>query len=117
MFRSLKTKKNGFSLLEVIIAALIFTISAAGLLTAISMTRRPAQTSTAKVQAMFRLKQTLDSLAGQVSAATWSDPASNLYPGVYTFSEGMYNITYAITYATADPNGPRKITADISFPD
>ena len=118
MFKSLKKKKLGFSLLEVIIAALIFSITAAGLLTAISLTRRPAQNSTAKVQAMFRLKQILDTLSGQVSANTWLDPASNLYPGTYSYPDGPYNITYTISLADpADVNGPRRINANIAYPD
>ena len=101
-------------------AAIIFTIPAAGLLTAISMTRIPAQDSTAKVQAMFRLKQLMDSLASQVSANTWNLPSSNLYnkAAEYTFSDGVYNITYLVTAVNAlDPNSPRTVTANISYPD
>ena len=118
MFKTLKKKKNGFTLLEVIIAAIIFTITAAGLLTAISMTRRPAQESTAKVQAMFRLKQLMDSLASQVSANTWNWVSSNLAIGNYTYSEGVYNIIYEVTAENpSDPNSPRRVTANISYPD
>ena len=118
MFRTLKKRKNGFTLLEVIIAAIIFTITAAGLLTAISMTRRPAQDSTAKVQAMFRLKQLLDALASQVSANTWFDSSSNLYPGTYSITDEIYTINYIVSYTNAlDPNSPRLITANISYND
>ncbi len=118
MFRALKNKKTGFTLLEVIIAAIIFTITAAGLLTAVSLTRIPAQDSTAKVQAMFRLKQLMDALASQVSANTWNLANSNLYPGTYEYSDGVYNITYNVSYENAlDPNSPRLVTANISYPD
>lgn len=118
MFRTLKKKKNGFTLLEVIISAIIFTITAAGLLTAISMTRRPAQESTAKVQAIFHLKELMDSLASQVSANTWNLASSNLAVGTYDYTSGVYNITYEVSLADpSDPNGPRIITANISYPD
>ena len=118
MFRTLKKQKTGFTLLEVIISAIIFTITAAGLLTAISMTRRPAQDSSAKVQAMFHLKELLDSLSSQVSANTWNVASSNLYPGNYTFSEGVYNITYEVTLENpSDPNSPRRVNATIAYPD
>ena len=118
MFKTLKKNKNGFSLLEVIIAAVIFTITAAGLLTVISLTRRPAQNSRAKVQAMFRLKLLLDQLSSLVSADRWFNNASNLAVGTYNYSDGVYNISYVITYADpADVNGPRSVTANVSYPD
>lgn len=81
------------------------------------MTRRPAQESAAKVQAIFHLKELMDSLASQVSANTWLT-SSNLSVGTYDYTSGVYNITYEVTLADpSDPNGPRIITANISYPD
>lgn len=96
MLRTLKNKKNGFSLVEVIVAALIFSIAAAGLFTAISLTRQPAVSSTKELEAAWCAKYYLDWLSAKVSANTWNTPGTALYPGVYYNTCGAFNVNYNI---------------------
>ena len=97
MLRTLKNQTNGFSLVEVIVAALIFSIAAAGLFMAISKTREPATVSTKELEAAWCAKFYLDWLSSKVSASTWNTPGTPLFPGInYTNTSGSFNVLYNI---------------------
>ena len=99
MFNTLK-KKKGFSMVEVIVAAVIFALAAAGIFSTISALTKPAAESDNEVTAALIAKQTLDKMRGDVRADTWQDASSNLYIG-NNISGGSFTIdgiNYSIVY-------------------
>ena len=71
-------KKTGFSIVEVIIATVIFSIVAAGLFATISSLNQPAQESQEAVTAVLIAKQILEELYTEVNATTWDETANKL---------------------------------------
>ncbi len=105
-----KLNQNGVSLVEIIIAALIFTIAATGLLTTFASQRETSQRSQRKVQAAYYGRQVLEELRSKVDQRNWD--SGDLSEGVHTLSSGQYNATYTVT-ATA--NGGRKVDLNITW--
>lgn len=111
-------KKIGFTMTEVIIATLIFTLAMAGVFASVSELRQPAVESTEEVTAAFVGKHILEDLRMQVSAETWNS-TGNLIPGsTYTNSVVVGSRTYYTTYTvTSDPDGTsaRKVILNITW--
>lgn len=64
--------KYGFSLIEVIVAALILVLTVGGILFVFSTEKGVVSRTGRKVQAMDFARQTLERLKNEVSAETWS---------------------------------------------
>ncbi len=111
-------KKSAFSLVEVIVAAVVFTLSAAAIFGALrSLAQRRVSDSSTDVRGVAYGQVFLESLRNEVYANRWGDAASPLKPG------GPYNMpTYAEfpgyngTYTVVDDSGSRKVTANINTP-
>jgi len=113
MFRQLKINKYGFSIVEVVIAAVIFTIATVGLFSAISMTRPQATSSADDIEGLFRARQKIDELSALVSADQWGNTSSPLSPGTYNATYGRVYLEWTIT---ANPNtGGRDISMTINI--
>ncbi len=118
-----KNKRTGFTIIEVVIAAAIFTLAITGILSSISLMRQPAVESTQEVTAAFIGKQFLDDLRGQVSAQTWNGTDSllrvgNTYTNQVTVTTGSVSTTYNIVYTVEnDPDGTsaRKVTLNVTW--
>ncbi len=113
-------KNNGFSLVEVIVASLIFTITIAGVLSSIAILKPPAEFSEKGVNAAYYAKNILEDLRSKVDARTWNDPndgtITSLAPGVHSGSAVISNVTYATTYTvTSDANGGRQVDMTVSW--
>ena len=65
-----KLSSSGFSIMEVTIAALIFALTAVGILSAISSLRTPAVTSEKELQAAYYGQTILDDLRAKVDERT-----------------------------------------------
>ena len=76
-----RMNKHGFSLMEVIIAALILALTAGGVLYMFSTGKGTTARSGHQIQAMDFTRQTLEELKNAVSADTWPN-AGNLAAGV-----------------------------------
>lgn len=109
MFKSLKTKQDGFSIIEVIISAIIFSIATVGLFTAISLTRHQATGSTDDVEGLFYARQKIDELSAMVSADQWQNTTSPIYPGTYNETFGSVYLEWTIT------DNPQSGGRDISM--
>lgn len=116
---SIREQENspGFTITEVVVAAVIFTIAMAGIFTSISYLRQPAVESSEEVTAAFIGKKILDDLRSQVSAQTWADN-SLLSIGDHNTSVTVGNIEYQITY-TVEPDpggtGARRVTMNVTW--
>ena len=113
MFKTLKKNKYGFSIVEVVIAAVIFSIATVGLFSAISMTRPKAVGSSDDIEGLFRARQKIDELSALVSADQWTNSSSLLAPGTYN---ATYNRVYLEWTITNNPvTGGRDISMTINI--
>jgi len=104
MLRHLK-RKRGFTLVEIVIAAIIFSLVSIGLYATISALSGPAELSTKETTAAFLGKEALERLRLAVNAEVWDDssPATNpLAPGPHATSVPVDGVTYTIQYDVSD---------------
>ena len=121
------SRQRGFSITETLVAAVIFSITAAGIFATISGLKKPVAKTGHSLEAAYIGQQVLEGLRSGVDAgpnSPWND-ATN--PKALTV--GQHNcspltvvkntITYACTYTvTQDPNsGARKVDVNVSCPD
>ena len=111
--------RNGFTIIEVVVAALIFAIATAGIFATVSSLSKPAQESTEEVTAAFLGKRILEDLRTSVDATTWSLNSSFLSVGTHTLnSMNIDGIVYTGNYiVTADPSGTasRQVTLNLNW--
>ena len=113
MLRDLKDKGIA-SMVEVIVTSVVFVVAAAGILSTVAMFRPQGKEASLRIEAAYAGKGIIDDLRQQVNAEDWGDPGSNLAPGTYTTTIGIYTIDYEITEPTS---GLRHLTMNITFPD
>ena len=106
-----KPSSSGFSIMEVTIAALIFALTAVGILSAISSLRTPSATSQKDLQAAYYGQNILDDLRAKVDQRTWNDASDSLAVGTHTLPpSGIYNAVYTVTDEGAGRNVVLNIT-------
>ena len=100
---------------EVIITAVIFTIAATGVFTALSSFRVQGTQSSHRLEAAYVGQSVIESLRSAVSAGSWNDPNSTLAPGDHTQTIGIFQVNYSIT----DVPGldVRRLTMNVTYPD
>jgi len=110
--------QTGFSMVEVIVASLIFSLAAAGIFATVSSLNQPSQDSDEEVRAVFIGKQVLESLRTAVSANTWDTgplAIGDTYTGNSIIVDGIsYDWVYAVE---ADPygTGARKVILNVTW--
>lgn len=118
---SQKNKIQAFTMTEVVIATVIFSLAMAGVFASIANLREPAVESSQEVTAAFIGKRVLDDLRSAVNAESWNDPATGrllantTYPITPVVVSGRtYNGTYRVI---DDPNGTsaRQVTLNITW--
>lgn len=113
------SKKSAFSLVEIIVSAVIFTLTVAGVFSAIrSLAKHPVSQSAKDVMAVQYGQRFLDSLRMEVISNNWVTPSGKLAPvtnapmDVYATEfpgfTGFYNVI--------DQNGARSVTLNIIPP-
>lgn len=116
-----KNKTQAFTITEVIIATIIFSLAMAGVFSSIANLRAPSVESSQEVTAAFIGKRVLDDLRSSVNAESWNDPATGkLLPGTtypitpVVVSGKTYNGTYSVS---PDPDGTnaRQVTLNIMW--
>ena len=114
-------KNAGFSLVEVIVASLIFTVTIAGVLSSIAILKPPAEFSEKGIEATYYVQNVLEDLRSKVDARTWSDPSVNsnpLAPGTHTLPTfvSTNGVTYSSSYVvTQDAMGGREVNMTVSW--
>ena len=96
--RALQNKENGFTLVEVIISALLFAIAAVGIVQMVSYSRPKAVVSEHEIGASLYAQDLLARLRGYVDASTYD--SGNLAIGNYSEIFGIYTANWAITNDT-----------------
>ncbi|MBF0594311.1 MAG: prepilin-type N-terminal cleavage/methylation domain-containing protein [Candidatus Omnitrophica bacterium] len=110
---------KGFSLLEVIVASAIFTVSIAVIYAAIgSISKQPAVKVTDTTRAALYGQQFLEGLRAEVNAAKWAGGASSLtVGGSKSMPQDSTNFPgFTGNYAVEDADGIRKVTLTITTP-
>jgi Tfp pilus assembly protein PilV len=118
IFGEIRRRENeGFTVVEVIVASLIFALTAAGIFATISALNQPVVESSEEVKAAFLGKRILEDLRKEVDATIWTggplDPANSPYAMNAVIIDG---VTYTPVYSVInDPNGTgaRKVTLNI----
>ena len=109
-------------MVEVIVAAVIFALAAAGIFATITALSKPATESDHSVTAAFLGKQMLEELRTHVDATTWSSAIGNpLKDGTYNSiaTPTIDGIDYDISYTvTDDPDSDgRYVTLTVEWDD
>lgn len=93
-----KIPSAGFSIIEVTIAALIFALTAVGIVSTISSLRTPSATSEKDLQAAYYGQNILDNLRAKVDERAWMSVSNPLAVGTHTLPpQGIYNAVYNVT--------------------
>ena len=107
-----KHQLAGFSIIEVTIAALIFTLTAVGIVSTVASLRTPSATSQKDLQAAYYGQNILDDLRARVDERTWTDSNSLLAVGTHTLPPNdIYNAVYAVT----DDGAGRNVVLNITW--
>lgn len=112
----IRRRNQGFTIVEVIVATLVFALAAAGIFATVSALNRPAGESMEEVTAAFLGKRILEDLRRDVDAEDWN--SGELVNGT-TYAMNAVTIggiTYTPVYTVEnDPNGTsaRKVTLNI----
>lgn len=112
--------KTGFTLVEVIVATIIFLLAAAGLFATISALGKPSSVSEREMRAAMIAKSIIHDLRKEVDSDTWN--FGNLQAGA-TYSAPVTplfsaEIPYYATYTVeADPLGSRarRVTVNVTW--
>ena len=107
-----KHPSAGFSITEVTVAALIFALTAVGIVSTVSSLRTPSATSEKDLQAAYYGQNILDDLRAKVDQNTWLDPANPLAVGTHTLPpNGIYNTVYTVS----DDGTGRNVVLNITW--
>lgn len=92
-------KNEGFaSILEVIVASVIFVVTALGVFSSIAMVRSQGGGSTQTLEALYIGKRVMDDLRAQVYGNLWAagplSPGGNPYTQTVTVGARTYTVTY-----------------------
>ena len=125
-FRFIKREvlEDGFSITEVVIAALIFSLVVAGSISAVSALKKPAYASKEEITAAYLAKQILEELRSDVHAEDWN--SGGLDPNGGPGGNGIYDNLSAVTidgfsytpsYQVENDTltGARKVTLTINW--
>ena len=116
-----RNQREGFTITEVVVAALIFAIATAGVLATATSMRKPAVESSEDVTAAFLAKRILDDLRSQLDAVTWNqtggpfDTTTGTPPGNHllnsiTVGTTIYKPSYIVE---VDPDGTQGRKIDL----
>jgi len=111
MFRFRK-KLPGFTIVEVVVSALIFSIAAAGIIAMVSNLRPAATISVDEVGASLCAKQIMERLRSAVDARTYD--TGNLSLGSYSETCGKYTVDWDIY---DEPGVGRQIKMNVDWAD
>ena len=110
-------KKQGFTIVEVIVSVIIFLIAAAGIFATISSLSQPAGESNREIAAALVAKQILADLRRDMDMTDWDggDLSVGTHPWTAVTVDG---VTYTPQYVVeTDPQGTdaRKVTLTITW--
>jgi len=118
---NLQHNSSGFTLVEITVAALIFSLAITGLFATITSLNRPSAEAFEEVQAAYIAKGVLEELRSAIDAQIWENPDPESYALVegetYTLDPVEYEgLNYSISYeVTGNSIGGRFVDITISW--
>ena len=110
---------NGFTLVEVVVASVIFAITAAGIVAMLSALSKPADEAQEAVAASLVGKQILEEFRKEVDMTTWDEPGGALaVGGPYTLPDVVIDgTTYTPTYTVVEDasTGARRVDLHVDW--
>ena len=114
---------KGFTIVEVLVAAVIFGIAALGVYMAIAGIQKPVAKSNRSLVAAYFGQRVLDNLRSEVDARKWDDTSSGLYPTAVgqpkVISDQIGGVIYNAVYDVQEDSvsKARKVTMNIVWDD
>jgi prepilin-type N-terminal cleavage/methylation domain-containing protein len=109
--------QHGFSMVEVIVAAVLFATTAAGVFATISFTNRKVESDT-RTQAVAFAKKILGQLNEHVNSSTWDQSNNSLTvkddPYVVPADADFPGCTGSYLVSDPDGNGGRKVVIEVT---
>ena len=116
LLRRRRINQKGISLVEVLVASVIFSVAALGMFSTLSMMRVSSDVSDKKLGAAYFGRQVLEELRAKVDQRSYNDPGSLLSIGNHTYVNTNPQSPYTATYTvTLDPTGARKVDLSVSW--
>ncbi len=113
---------QAFSLLEVILSVVVFTLAAAGFFAVLTSARQPVASTDKGLRAAQVGRQVLEDLRKDLGEDTWMqdkyNPGLNPHESSYTdpATGAVFNITYNVEQSIAgDPLSPKKIRLKVKW--
>lgn len=106
---------------EIVVTAIIFVVSAAGILSTISSIRPKGGSSVKKLEAAYLAKEQIEQLRARVDARMWDDPLGGLDPNTVYPAQTINGFTYQysvedISATVGAPAGTlRKVTMNVTY--
>ena len=116
-------RRKSFSLLELLVAAIILVITLAGLLSTFVAARRAVVRSSRRVATFNIARRTLENLYQAVDASTWDSGALSVGNDVGSGSLSLppenivYSWSYDVVDLTAGGHDYRQVDLTITYPD
>jgi len=112
-----KIKNTGFaSIVEIVVTAVIFTITSFGILVTITAFRDKGGTSSRRLDAAYAAKGLLDEWRFEVNHTAWISGTGPLAPGgPYTITSGIFTIDYLVTDIPGSE--VRRVDMNVIYPD
>ena len=119
---------KGFSLVESVVAALVFAAAVVGVFSTAATLKRPAVGTDKRLAAAFYAKQILEDLRAKVDQRDWDTVGGPLSlnagnaPQTFTLpviTNPTYGVPYSISYtvSTIPGNTARQVDVTVSWPD
>lgn len=115
-------KNKAFSLVEVVVATIIFLIASMGIFNIFSTVQNLSSDSDEEVVAANYGRQLLENLRGNVDQNTWSawyltcDSTWHNWPSNPTVSDAFYNLSGTVNYLCDPlPNDLRRVTVRLTW--
>ena len=124
---SIKKNTHSFTLVEVLVAAVIFSIAVAGLFSVFSITRQTSDASERELQAAYLGRQLLEELRAKVDQRNWDPTAPDTWylvcdggtydwPGIPANPLSGFDAGATVRYTCDNlATGARKVTLQITW--
>ena len=109
----MKISSAAYTMVEVMVAAVLFLVAATGVLATIVQTRKPAMDSNGRVRAAMYAEKVLGEMHSDIGANTWS--SASWTAGTHTLPADAEFSGYNGTYTVTDVGGGKQVSFNITW--
>ena len=114
----LRNHKGLASLMEILVASLIFIIAVFGVVSSISLLTPHSEDASKRLRAAYLAKDFLDELRGSITVDAWNNALGNLALGSHAPQQVTIDgVTYTVNWTVASAAGGllRQITIQVTY--